>query len=752
MAIGTDSKPFVRNPAAADLVWDAIEALSEGIAVYDRDHRLVTCNQRYIDMYPMIADLIERHAQWEELIRAGAERGQYVDAIGRVEEWMAERLALGMEFTNNPKTQSREIALTNGFIYEVRFSPTSQGGFVVTNFDITEKKQAEAVAREQENILRTVLQTSPMVVVMARLEDGRILYRSPGAIELFGNTKNALEHYVNPQDREDYLDELRKNGHVDDYRITLKNAEGKHCPTTSWGRLVEFEGAIHAVTAIMDLSQQQEHEAMIRRVLEACPAPIQMTRAETGEVLFSSPETISLFGRVDSSKQFYADPGTRETYLKQLKRDRSVSEFKAQYLNAKGERFWGAVSARLIDYEGDDVIVSHTRDLTEQLQIEEELAQQQEQLYQNEKMSAMGELLAGVAHELNNPLSVVVGHSLMLREDCQDPETLRQVEKISLAAERCAKIVKTFLTMARQQPARMQKVDINEIIQTAVDVARYGDKGDGTQMICQLDPDLPKVCADPDQITQVFINLILNAEQAMRDSGDGQSITVSTAVTKNGKSVVITVEDDGPGVPEQYRNRVFEPFFTTKDVGEGTGIGLALCHRIVQSHNGRITLSQGDEGGSVFTIKLPSDVETVSAPDPGREADVAAKAIRILILDDEADVAELNAEILTRAGYQVDVFNHANKATTAMRQADYGLVLSDLNMPEVDGRGFFEIIKQEFAHMIDRTGFVTGDTMGRSSQTFLAEANRPCIEKPVSPKELRTFVADIIANAEKVSE
>ncbi|MFD1157117.1 ATP-binding protein [Roseovarius aestuarii] len=752
MTIGTEPATFERNPEAADLVWDAIEALSEGIAVYDSQHRLVTCNQRYVDMFPMIGDLIERGAVWEDLVRAGAERGQYADAIGRVEEYMAERLASGRAFTKTEGRQKRIVALTDGSFYETRFSPTSRGGFVVTNIDVTERLQAEAVVREQENILRTVLETSPMVIVMARLEDGRILYRSPGAVSLFGNTSSALEHYVKPIDRENYISELRKKGRVDDYHITLRNAAGELCATTSWGRLVEFEGDTYVVTAIMDLSDQQEREAMIRRVLEACPTPIQMTKADTGEVLFSSPETISLFGRVDSSKQFYADPDTRAGYLKKLRRKGSVTEFKAQYLNAKGERFWGAVSARLIDYDGEEVIVSHTRDLSEQMQIEEELAQQQDQLYQNEKLSAMGELLAGVAHELNNPLSVVVGHSLMLREDCKDAETLRQVEKISHAAERCAKIVKTFLTMARQQPARMQRVDINEIIQTAVDVARYGDKGDGASMECRLAEGLPKLCADPDQITQVFINLILNAEQAMRDGETGSEITVTSRATKDKKGVEIIVKDDGPGIPDSIRGRVFEPFFTTKDVGEGTGIGLALCHRIIQSHNGSISLSSAPKGGSVFRIFLPVDVAAPPKPETRQIHQPTDRKIRILILDDETEVAELNAEILTRSGFEVDVFSQASKAVQSMQQHEYGLILSDLNMPETDGRGFFEIIKRDFPHLIDKTGFVTGDTMGRASQTFLAESKRPCVEKPVSPKELRGFVADIIASAEQEPE
>ncbi|MDA5095813.1 ATP-binding protein [Aliiroseovarius sp. KMU-50] len=735
-----------RDLAAADLLYDAIEALAEGIAVFDIDRKLVTHNQKFAKLFPLVEDLIAPGVVWRDLLIAGAKRGQFADALPNPELWIDNRL--NDEF---PLNQTIETELANGVICQAQFSATSLGGFVVVCSDVTQRRKTEAAVREQENILRTVLETSPLAVVMARLVDGKILYRSPEAVSFFGNTQNALQHYVDPNDRNQYIDALVRNGRVDDYHITLVNAQGISCASTSWGRLVSFEGDEYVVTAIMDLSERQEREAMIRRVLEACPTPIQMTRAASGEVMFSSPETITLFGPSDTAKRFYARPGTRKRYLEQLRRDGFVNEFKAEYLNAKNEMFWGAVSARLIDYNGEQVIVSHTRDLTDQIQIEEELSRQQEQLYQNEKLLAMGELLAGVAHELNNPLSVVVGHSLMLREDCADPETLRQVEKISNAAERCARIVKTFLTMARQKPAKMQDLDINEVLQTAVDVAKYGDIEDGISVSYQLAQDLPMISADPDQITQVFINMILNAEQAMRESGKGQQITVKTQKAPDQSGVMITVEDDGPGIPEKSRGRVFEPFFTTREVGQGTGMGLAICHRIIQSHNGQISIETGANGGSLFQILLPLNSPNAQTPADIPKGETTAPDIRILIVDDEEDVAELNAEILSRSGYQVDVFTHADDALESLRTHNYGLILSDLNMPDVDGRGFFDAITQEFPAMIDKTGFITGDTMGHSSQSFLAIANRPYVEKPLSPKELRTFVTDILAKAEQVN-
>ncbi len=736
----------IDHSQTSDLLWDAIQALSEGIAVYDSDDKLVTFNQRYCDMFPLISDLIEPGARWQDLLRAGAERGQYREAIGRTEDWLAERLSRGV-----PIDSTLELELADGAFYETRFSGTKRGGFVVANTNITERKQAEVAAQEQAHILRMVMETSPVAVIMARKSDGRIVYRSKRAIQFYGEIEDARAIYRNPEDRDAYLAELSKTGALDDYRLTIRLADGALVPATCWGRMIEFEGETCVVSAVVDLSERQAQEEMIRHVLEACPAPIQMTKAETGDVLFSSPETIALFGTDRSARTFYAKTETRDRYLRKLKQDRAVRDFKAEYVKADGSTFWGAVSARLIRYNDDDVIVSHTRDLTDQLRIEAELAQQQNQLYQNEKMSAMGELLAGVAHELNNPLSVVVGHSLMLQEDCNDPEICRQVDKISHAAERCAKIVKTFLTMARQEPVRQASTNINEIVQTAVDVARYGDSGGAATITCELAQDLPLVAVDPDQMTQVFINLMLNAEQAIRDSGRGATIMVKTGPDTQGKGVEICVEDDGPGITLDIRNRIFEPFFTTKDVGQGTGIGLALCHRIVQTHDGAISVDERPGGGTRFRISLPQDKVTSGAAAQDAPEASDPTQVRVLLVDDEEDVAELNAEILTRSGYFVDMFNLADDAIESLQNNAYQIILSDLNMPGTDGRGFFDAITQDFPDMVGRTGFVTGDTMGRASQTFLAEAQRPYIEKPVSPKELRAFVSEILNASEQDS-
>lgn len=731
---------------ARDMLRDAIESLSEGFALYDEDSRLVMFNNAYREMNHAVADILEPGLEWEILMRETARRGIYADAVGREAEWISDRVDNGIEYI-----QDFELQHTDGTCYLVSVHPTKLGGFVVTRTDVTDKKQAEINERDGDLLIRQVLEASPAAVIMARVGDGEILYRSPAALELFGKVKNANEFFKSIDDRADYVTQLLADGRVDDYKLTLINAQGDEFPAAAYGRFAEYKGEEVAVTTTIDLTSQHEAEALIRQVLEACPVPVQMTNAETGKLLFRSPETTALFGAVDVSKAYYVDPTARAEYLEILREKGWINEHKALFRNAKGGHFWGAVSARLIEFNGEQVIVSNTRDLTEELAIQEELSSQREMLFQNEKMSALGELLAGVAHELNNPLSIVVGHSLMLREEAHDPETLKRIGKISNAAERCAKIVKTFLAMARQQPSKMENTDVNGLISTAVDVAGYGSKGDDLQIKCDLSAVLPDIVADADQITQVIINLIINAEQAIVGSRSGDCITVTTGIAKTGDSVEILVTDNGPGIPPNIMARIFEPFFTTKDVGDGTGIGLAFCHRIIHSHGGRIWVDTEFTGGSRFGISLPIASSGASDDVDVDELTRSRDNVRVLVVDDEREVAELITEILKKEGFAVDMAHSGIEAVEMLRGNRYDLLLSDLNMPELDGRGLFKVISDEFPDLADRTAFITGDTMGFASQSLLQESKRPYLEKPVSPSELRELVYRLLSDeTEKV--
>ncbi|MGI9355045.1 MAG: hybrid sensor histidine kinase/response regulator, partial [Rhizobiaceae bacterium] len=308
---------------------------------------------------------------------------------------------------------------------------------------------------------------------------------------------------------------------------------------------------------------------------------------------------------------------------------------------------------------------------------------------------------------------------------------------------------KTFRAMARQQPAIMEPVNVKSVLATAIDGAGYGQKQDDLEIISNLPDDLSDILADADQITQVIINLVINAGHAISKSGTGNRIEVSAGPSKKGDSVEITVSDNGPGIAENIRARIFEPFFTTKEVGDGTGIGLAFCHRIIHSHGGQIRLDPDYSRGSRFCITLPvaagAGLSTAEKTVVPRDTNIK----RALIVDDEKDVAELITEILIRDGFQVDTAHSGVGALVHLEARSYDIVLSDLNMPDLDGRGLFEALEKSFPDLAKRIAFITGDTMGSASQKLLRESKRPYLEKPVSPTELRNLVHKILNDAKE---
>lgn len=717
---------------------EAVDALSDGLAVFDAERRLVSFNERYVEMLEPIAGIIAVGLRWEDCLQACAADGVYADAASRDTEWLA---SLG-----GAVSRAAEIAHADGRIYSVRYNPTSSGGFAVIRTEVTEARQAEKRLRDGEALMRTIVDGNPVPVIMARLRDGLILFRSPAARDLFGDTTFAQEHYVEPSDRDAYVRALRLNGRVDDYRLTFRTARDGILPMSANGRITEYAGEACAVTTLLDLREREAHDAIIRQVLANCPAPILMAEAGTGRVLFRGPEVDRLFGTLENTHDFYIDAGDRAGFLAALRKSGSVTDFKARFRGADGRPFWGAVSAKLIEYEGRDVIVSYSRDMTEQLELDVELSRQRERLFQNEKISALGGLLANVAHALKNPLSVVVGYALMMREETDDPELQRQADKINEAAERCTEVIRTYLTVTPKDRTDLKEADVNDIVETAADVTRHSQLSDDIMLELRLADALPQISADADQLIQVVINLLQNAQAAIEQAGKGDRIVVQTRRNARTGSVQLTVEDDGPGISRDLARKVFEPFFTTRGLGDGKGIGLTYCHRVVQEHHGQIRLDEDFRGGARFVIDLPAlkGAEPEATAEEGSES----AALRILVIDDEPDVADLNGEVLERGGYAATVAYSGADAIEAMRARSFDCVLSDLNMPDIDGRGFFDVIRRDFPDLLNRTGFITGDTMGRASQRFLLESGRPYLEKPVSPRELREFVAEILADGD----
>lgn len=335
----------------------------------------------------------------------------------------------------------------------------------------------------------------------------------------------------------DFLRERLTSADGDSVEVELENGEWWLITTRS----TADGGKVRIRTDITRQKRAERNlrdsEELTRRVLEACPVPLRMTGIEEGTILYDNPATKALYGGPppdgsNSVAGYYVTPADQEPWVAALRQHGFVDDYEVQLRHADGTPFWASLSGRLIEYKGKSVIVGTTKDLTDRLAIEEEMSRQREILNQNEKLSAMGELLAGVAHELNNPLSVVVGLAELLQEVAPEDERVSDIAmRLARAGGRCARIVKTFLAMARQEPAERSAVDINELIGAAVEVTDYASRSSGIDVTVDLCSDAPSVWGDASQLSQVLTNLIVNAQHALEESKDRRELHLTTSMS-----------------------------------------------------------------------------------------------------------------------------------------------------------------------------------------------------------------------------
>jgi two-component system NtrC family sensor kinase len=390
------------------------------------------------------------------------------------------------------------------------------------------------------------------------------------------------------------------------------------------------------------------------------------------------------------------------------------------------------------------------REMAERQQAEAQLRQQQAMLFQHEKLAAMGTMLASVAHELNNPLAVIMMEADLLHEERQDDTEADPVKAIMQAAERCMRIVRNFLTLARQHPPERQHVALNTVLKGAMELLVYGLQVDTITINWQLAPDLPLLWADPHQLHQVIVNLVTNAHHALREVLQPRRLTLTTRYDPVGTRVVLEVADTGPGIPPALHARLFEPFFTTKPPGVGTGLGLPLCRGIIEEHGGSISVESQPGQGTVFRVVLPisaaaSPGKTPSSTDAPLAVTRTAKTI--LVVDDEPGIASALAHLLRRDGHTVDTAANGQMALTKLRTQAYDLILCDLRMPELDGPGLYHALQQQHPHLLQRVIFLTGDTLSEEARTFLAQTEVPRLSKPFRAAEVRQLVQQVLQKA-----
>jgi PAS domain S-box-containing protein len=426
-------------------------------------------------------------------------------------------------------------------------------------------------------------------------------------------------------------------------------------------------------------------------------------------------------------------------------------------MRADGSIFPVELTITEVKIDSKRLFTAYLRDLTQMHATKLELERQREALHQSEKLAALGSMLAGVAHELNNPLSIVIGNAMMLEEESSDPNAgtgLDQVAaragKIKTAAERCARIVRTFLMMARQQKAQQREIELGQLAEGVIEFLGYGLRTSGITVTCRFPADLPAVFCDGDQIHQVFANLLINAQQALHKTPLPRRITVTMEHDKVSREVVATIADNGPGVSEEIRSRIFDPFFTTKPSGMGTGVGLAISKGVIESHGGQLTLLPSGQGGATFEIRLPIGTgATDTSPAIGDQMALQPQVgQRALIIDDENGIAEVLAEILRRDGYVSDIVGSGREARAKVTESiagasTYDAILCDLRMADEDGPTFYQWLEKAQPTLAARLAFVTGDTLSPGASDFLAKCGRPIVEKPFVPATVRRLVNDL---------
>ena len=246
------------------------------------------------------------------------------------------------------------------------------------------------------------------------------------------------------------------------------------------------------------------------------------------------------------------------------------------------------------------------RDITRQTRLEVERAALRERLTQSEKLASLGQFVAGIAHEMNNPLQGVLGHLELLMDMTPAAKPVkRELKQIFQEADRAAKIVRNLLVFTGSHRIARQRTQVDRILTRAIASRKAHLTRAEIKIVRKQGEKLPALMCDPAHLQQAFLNILINAEHAIAEGGDGRRIEITTATRRPRKSVTITIRDSGPGIPDEVLPRIFDPFFTTKDVGQGTGLGLAITYGIVHEHGGTITASNAKDGGAVFQIELP---------------------------------------------------------------------------------------------------------------------------------------------------
>jgi PAS domain S-box-containing protein len=638
-----------------------------------------------------------------------------------------------------------------------------------TAFEVGGRKYIISISRdtserkmmEDELKLKAQLLDNAYDFIFARDQDGNLIYVNELACQALGYTKEeitklGLPEILSQQNRDELArktEELFKEGEKE-LEIVLIRKDGTQIPAEARSRVVTLNNRKYIISVSRDITERKkiEDELKLRAYMLDNAKDSIFVYDREGNMVYVNKEAYESRGYtreelMGMNIRNLTPPSKRALLEKRLTEwpKQGYSFFEGVHVRKDGSEIPVEIYARYIEIGDRKLLVSIARDISERKRIDEERHDLEQRAQFSSHLASIGELAAGVAHEINNPLTAVVGYAQLLMQKDLPEDIIRDLKNISEGAKRVADIVSRLLTFAQRRRLERAYANINEIVETTLSLRNYELKTSGIEVTTQYDPDLQWTVVDVGQLQQVFLNLIMNAETEMKLAHKGGKLHISTQ-QENG-FVRVSFKDNGPGIAKENLDKVFNPFFTTREVGQGTGLGLSVCHGIIKEHGGTIYVKSTPGKGATFIVELPVVTEPRQLELAESEPEVVdtVKGVRVLVIDDEPMVGELLTEWLTAKGHRVEVIDNAQRAITMLRDTKYSLILLDIKMPGMSGIELYNYIRKEMPSLVERIIFITGDVIGYDTQRFLLSTKARYITKPFDYEYFKKVIQKVLA-------